>query len=74
MGVAYHGEDCWTDLCKDVTEEEFIDMAQHSVVKTYMDDDDSEMDSLYLTRNIVFPMMMDQTTHLSFGKWMKITN
>lgn len=53
MGVAYHGEDCWTDLCKDVTEEEFIDMAQHSVVKTYMDDDDGEMDSLYLTRNIV---------------------
>lgn len=53
MGVAYHSEDCWSDLCKDVTEEEFIENAQHSVVKTYMDDDDGEMDSLSLTRSIV---------------------
>ena len=53
MGVAYHGENCWTDLCKDITEEEFIENAQHSVVKTYMDDDDGEMDSLSLTRSIV---------------------
>lgn len=53
MGVAYHSEECWTDLCKDVTEQEFIENAQHSVVKTYMDDDDGEMDSLSLTRSIV---------------------
>jgi len=52
MGVAYHEEDCWKEICEGKTEEEFIENATHSVIKYYMDDDDGEMDSLNLTRSI----------------------
>lgn len=52
MGVAYHDEECWTEVCENKTEEEFIANATHSVLKNYNDPDDGDMDSFNLTRSI----------------------
>lgn len=52
MGVAYHDEDTWKNVCKDYDDDKaFIEGAQHSVVKT-IDNDEGEREVISLGRRL----------------------